>query len=74
MQEFTISVGESIHIGKDVQVKAVRKHAALGITIGIQAPRDVSILQEEAQNRNLKEKKKGPVIAVRKRRTVRNTI
>ncbi|MCP4041965.1 MAG: hypothetical protein GY731_08415 [Gammaproteobacteria bacterium] len=70
MQEFTIALGESIRIGKDVRVKALKNSRWLGVNFGIQAPQDVEILREEARNRKPREKKKAPTITVRKRRTV----
>ncbi len=73
MQGFTISLGEALIIGKDVRKKAVKKHAALGVSFAIQIPRENPILREEARNRKPKEKRKAPIIIVRKRRMVRDT-
>ncbi len=72
MQEFILSIGESIHIGKDVQVKVITKGARLGVSLGIKAPRDVAILRGELAK--VEEKKREPVITFRKRRRVKNTV
>lgn len=42
--------GESIMIGEDIEVKVLGYNATTGVRIGIEAPREITILRSEVRD------------------------